>query len=193
MNLLQDAGLSTEPEQQSACGAEASAEQPSKKTRLVQRELQEVENLKKMVVILSKLELSSQLAARVHRAIVIDCYQAETEDKYIKAHRAGTQNYTAAAKRCSVGGRTEACGQSEQRFLDYIARQFGHTESQSPRAPGGLGEKMGMAFGNRRGSGRRHLEETNANESCVQVVQRHWQFDSRPSRESFRQRGNLIS
>ena len=101
-DLLADAGIS------SACAAATEPEptQKAKKSKLEIRAEQEIVRMKQFILILGKSCLSSQLAARTHRAILIDCLQLLTESLWIVAHKQGTAEFTTAAKSLREAGKS---------------------------------------------------------------------------------------
>ena len=74
------------------------ASQKQKKGKFELRQEDELKRMNEFLSVLSKLTLSSALAVRTHRSIIIDCMELPTENRFIKAHRAGTGRFTEAAK-----------------------------------------------------------------------------------------------
>ena len=60
-------------------------QQVAKKSKIEIRSEEELVQMKKYLLVLSKLELSNALAARTHRAIIIDCYNTLTASSLVAA------------------------------------------------------------------------------------------------------------
>ena len=87
----------------SQAGSEAASKR-SKSKHEVQLE-QEVKRLKDLVVILSKLSLSSHLQVRTFKSIIVQCMEVLTESGWVETHKEGTGEFTTAANKMRENGK----------------------------------------------------------------------------------------